>query len=345
MRPVDRAGLLRRLSLGAGAAAVPGLLATADALAAGAEDGAGNFPAHPRWRFTFLSHETTDPLFVPLQYGLQDACALVGCSHRWAGSARGDVTELAAAFDKAVSDKADGIAVTIADAKALAGPVARALAAGIPVVAFHLDARGSRLAFVGQDPYAAGLKTGQRFAALVRSGEIALLAGSPASRGVRERIAGIRAAFRSSGLPVTGKTVATAADAYGAEERIAEYVEKSRGVRGLLAVDAVSTEGAGLAAKEKNLRARGVRAAGYGVLPATLKLVQEGHLEFTVDEQPYLQGFLSALQLFLVKLSGGLVVPSDVRTGSRLVTRANLKPYLAKTRFEGSSSKHRYPIA
>lgn len=53
------------------------------ALLAGARqaDAAGSapFPSHPRWKLVFVNHVTTNPFFVPTQYGLQDACALLDC--------------------------------------------------------------------------------------------------------------------------------------------------------------------------------------------------------------------------------------------------------------------------
>ena len=50
------------------------------------------------------------------------------------------------------------------------------------------------------------------------------------------------------------------------------------------------------------------------------------------------------LQLFLYKLSGGLVFPSETNTGLLFVTKANVKPYLTtKTRYEGSSSTAEVP--
>ena len=52
------------------------------------------------------------------------------------------------------------------------------------------------------------------------------------------------------------------------------------------------------------------------------------------------------MQLFLYKLSGGLVAPSDTNTGLLFVTKANVKPYLTtKTRYEGSSSAQKYPVS
>ena len=49
---------------------------------------AGNFPKTPPWKFTFVNHVTTNPFFVPTQYGLQDAAALLGIPKpAWTGSA------------------------------------------------------------------------------------------------------------------------------------------------------------------------------------------------------------------------------------------------------------------
>ena len=41
---------------------------------------AGPFPSHPKWRLVFVNHVTTNPFFVPTQYGLKDACDLFGCT-------------------------------------------------------------------------------------------------------------------------------------------------------------------------------------------------------------------------------------------------------------------------
>jgi simple sugar transport system substrate-binding protein len=79
--------------------------------------------------------------------------------------------------------------------------------------------------------------------------------------------------------------------------------------------------------------------------PPVLKAIQGGHLDFTIDQQPYLQGWIPVLQLFFYKYSSGLVAPSDTNTGILFVTKANVKPYLTtKTRYHGSSSKQKYPV-
>src|SRR5438034_766827 len=86
----DRAGFLRRAGAGAAGASLAQLLGPAAAFGG---DGGGDFPAHPRWRFVFVSHDTLDPLFVATQFGAQDAAALVRCSIEWTGSPHRNVKE------------------------------------------------------------------------------------------------------------------------------------------------------------------------------------------------------------------------------------------------------------
>ena len=79
-------------------------------------------------------------------------------------------------------------------------------------------------------------------------------------------------------------------------------------------------------------------------MPGDLELVSDGYLDFAVDQQPYVQGFAPVLQLFLARISEGTVLPWDTET-SVLLRQADVKTFLAtKSRFEGSSSRHEYPL-
>ena len=70
---------------------------------------------HPRWRFVFVNHATTNPFFVPARYGIEDACALFGVTSEWRGSRRSDASEMVAAMEHAIARRVDGIAVSVID--------------------------------------------------------------------------------------------------------------------------------------------------------------------------------------------------------------------------------------
>ena len=95
------------------------------------------------------------------------------------------------------------------------------------------------------------------------------------------------------------------------------------------------------------LNAKGVKAGGFDLAEKTQKGLHEGFLEFTIDQQPYLQGFVPILQLFLWQVSGSLSGPAEVNTGLKFVDKESVTPYVnSKSRYEGTSSEAKVvPIA
>jgi simple sugar transport system substrate-binding protein len=304
--------------------------------------GEGNFPSHPQWNFVFVNHVTTNPFFVPTQYGIQDACALLGCKYQWTGSQTSTVAEMVNAMNTAIAGKADGIAVSIIDPTAFNSPVEAALSAGIPVLAYNADApatsNNARMAYIGQDLRASGQQLGRRIASLVPTGDIVGFIATPGSLNIQPRIDGIKDIL--STIPSISFTeVATGAAVNDELSRIEAYYLGHQNLKAMVAVDAGSTQGTSQIMEKYGLAAKGVHAGGYDLLPKTLQEINSGNLDFTIDQQPYLQGFIPVIQLFLYKLSGGLMAPSNTNTGLLFVTKNNVGPYLnTQTRFEGSSS-------
>ncbi len=342
-------GRRKFLELGAGGLSVSALLAacggsTTPASANSSAKTEGNFPDHPTWNFVFVNHVTTNPFFVPTQYGIQDACALLGCKYQWTGSETSSATEMVNAFNNAITAKADGIAVAIVDPAAFNDPVQRALAAGIPVVSYNADAPANsgnkRLAYIGQDLFQSGVKMGQRIVSLVPQGDVVGFIATPGQLNIQPRIDGAKQAIQQSGKPITFTEIATGAAVNDELTRIESYYLGHRNLKGMFAVDAGSTQGVSQIMEKYGLPAKGVHGGGYDLLPKTLQEIQSGNLDFTIDQQPYLQGFLPVVQLFLYKLSGGLMQPAETDTGLLFVTKDNVKPYqTTQTRFEGSSDK------
>ena len=345
----DRAGLLKRAALGGAALSIPALVTAEGAFGATAAGGGGNYPAHPKWKFAFVNHVTTNPFFVPTQYGAADACALVKCGYTWTGSTKADIGEMINAFNAAISAKADGIAVCVVDKSAFEAPIKRALRKGIPVVAYNADGANSgakaRQAYIGQALYDSGFAMGERIATLVSKGDVAIFIATPGALNIQPRIDGALAAIKQSGKPINAKAIATDADLSKELTAIDSYYLGHKNLAGMFAVDAGDTQGVGQIIQKHSLKGK-VIGGGYDLLPGTLGLIQKGFLDFTIDQQPYLQGFQPVIQLFLYKLSGGLQAPSETNTGLLFVTKANVKPYLTtKTRYEGSSSAQKYPVS
>jgi simple sugar transport system substrate-binding protein len=306
--------------------------------------GAGPFPAHKKWKFVFVNHVTTNPFFVPTQYGIHDACELLGCTYQWTGSQTSNVSHMVNAMDAAIAGKADAIAVPIVDPKAFNTPTDKALHAGIPVFAYNADApAGSgnkRLAYIGQDLYKSGYQMGEKIVDLVGSGDVVLFIATPGQLNIQPRIDGASAAIKKHGGKITVQEIATGPTVNEELSKIKAYYLGHRSVKGMFAVDAGSTQGVGEVVQQYGLNKKGVHSGGFDLLPKTLQLINDGYLDFTIDQQPYLQGFYTVMEMFMYMVSGGLSGPADINTGLKFITKGAVKPYLdTKTRYEGESSK------
>ena len=348
-RKINRRDLLRRAAIGGAVASLP-LIAAAcddDGEPTGASAQAGNFPETPDYNFVFVNHVTTNPFFVPTIYGLQDAAALLNIPEpQWTGSEESVVGEMVDAMNTAISGNVDGIAVAVVDADAFSDPIQRALDEGIPVVSYNADGTGlgstPRLSYVGQDLFGSGVEMGKRIVDEVGEGPVALFIATPGQLNIQPRIDGAIQAIEDSGAPIQYEQIETGAELTEELDRIEAYYNGHTDVRGMFAVDAGSTQGTAQIMEKYDLAAQGVKAGGYDLLEETLRLISEGHMDFTIDQQPYLQGFYPVFQLFVWQISGGLSGPAETNTGLLFVTQDNVAGYLeTASRFEGDSEEQK----
>src|SRR5262249_25233681 len=99
------------VSASAAASALLAACSTSSTTANAAKNAVGNFPKTPAWKFAFVNHVTTNPFFVPTQYGLADAAALLGLPKpSWTGPATSNAPQMVSATNAATSAKANAIA-------------------------------------------------------------------------------------------------------------------------------------------------------------------------------------------------------------------------------------------
>jgi len=303
----------------------------------------GKYPKHPKWKFTFVNHVTTNPFFVPTRYGAEDACALLGCTYQWAGSEKSIATDMVNALNTAVSAGVDGIAVSLVDQAAFNDPVEKALKAGIPVVSYNADVQSNkRLCYIGQDLFVSGKGLGQRIVELVPEGEVVGFIATPGQLNIQPRLDGAKAAIKESGKNITLSEVSSGAALNDEVSAVEAYFAGHPDIKGMFAVDAGSTAAVAKTMAGHQLQSKGVHAGGFDLLPTTMEAIAKGDLDFTIDQQPYLQGFYTVLVLFLYKVSGGLTGPADINTGLNFITKANVNPFLhTQSRYQGNSSEEK----
>lgn len=333
----DAFALAAKLGIGAGLGAAGLAGGMGSALAADAA--VGGLPRKP-YKFFFVCHVTLDQFFTPSIYGIQDACAAFGCSYQWTGSQKNVVSEMVSAMQTAIAQKADGIAVCLVDPKAFDAPTAMAAAAGIPVVAFNADvpagSPNKRLSYVGQPLYQAGYNVAMKWLKLLpKNGKVMLTIGVPGSLNTQPRLDGYIQAIKDFGNGITYEVVNSGADPQTEISRVESYYLSHKDVVGLFGTGGSDTYACGFVSNKYGLAKKGGVVAGFDLFPQTLGFIKTGDVTFTTDQQAYLQGFLPVQQLFLYKVSGGLVGPANSDTSQAYVTKDNVDAYLGQTRFEG----------
>jgi simple sugar transport system substrate-binding protein len=343
-RLLGSAGIVSASAAAAGLLAACGGSSTSSKAAAST---AGNFPKTPAWQFWYVNHVTTNPFFVPTQYGFQDAAALLGLpTPKWGGSQTSLASEMVSYFNTAISAKASGIAYAGIDATSFKTPTMNAMNAGIPVISYNADGLiqkgvpnigSNRLAYVGQALYISGQQLGTKIKSLIPGGgEIAIFIATPGSGNIQPRYDGAVSVLGSSYTVHEVATGAATGQELSAEKA---FLTGHKTIKGAFAVDAGSTELLGQALATEGLK---VPNGGFDTTPTTLSNIQAGKTDFTIYQDPYLQGFLPTLYFYLYNISGGTISPSDTDTGLTFITKTNAAPYTKASRFQGSTSAQKY---
>ncbi|HTR90326.1 MAG TPA: substrate-binding domain-containing protein [Trebonia sp.] len=343
----------RKLLGGAGlvsatAAASALLAACSSSSSSAAGSTIGSFPKTPAWKFYFINHVTTNAFFTPTQYGMNDAAALLGLPNPvWSGSDNQVISQMTSAFDTAVAAGAAGIALAAISSTAFTSHVTNAMNKGIPVVTYNADGEyvngqpqigTNRLCYVGQSLYVSGQSMGAQIKTLVPGGgDIVIFIPQAGTGNTQPRFDGAKAALGSS---YTVAEIATGAEQSVEPAAMKAYLLAHKSsLKGAFAVDAGDTQFLGPQLKSLGMS---IPAGGFDTTGETVPNIQSGTLDFTIYQDPYLQGFMPVLYLYLYNISGGVLQPPDTDTGLSVITKSNVGPYVAQSRYQGSTTAEKY---
>jgi simple sugar transport system substrate-binding protein len=343
--------LTRRTALTGGAAAIAATVleacgssskTTSSAATPSGGSGGGVFGSGGSHHFVMVNHVTTNSFFTATIYGCQDACALTGSSFQWTGSTNSIVSDMVSAFNTAIAQKASGIGCALIDNTAFNTPVNNALGQGIPVIAYNADVSAgtpnNRMAYVGQNNLTAGAAVGKEILKSgVKSGDlVAGIIATPGTGNIQPRIDGAKPVLTAAGVKFV--EVGTSATEGSPEySKISSWYAGNKDVKWMMAVDSGDSNAVAEFIKNEKLQGT-VGASVWDVGLPVAQAINGGYVTATIDQQAYLQGFDTIMQLFLFNVSGGLMKPTDTDTGIGIVTKSNVAPYLVANRFEGTSA-------
>ncbi|MCT9011461.1 sugar ABC transporter substrate-binding protein [Streptomyces rhizosphaerihabitans] len=222
----------------------------------------------------------------------------------------------------AIDQKVDGIAITLAKPDAMKDVVGKATSAGIPVVGLNSGLSDWKklglTEFFGQDETVAGEALGKRLNAEGAKKAVCVVQ-EQGNIGLTQRCDGVKKTFSGT----TENLYVNGTDMPSVKSTITAKLKQDT------AIDYVVTLGAPYALTS----VQSVSDAGSKAKIATFDLnkdltgaISKGTIQFAVDQQPYLQGYLAIDSLWLYKnngnYSGGGEQP--VLTGPAFVDKSNV---------------------
>ncbi|MCB8882436.1 substrate-binding domain-containing protein [Acidisoma cellulosilytica] len=220
-----------------------------------------------------------------------------------------------------VAQKVDGIAITLAFPDAEETTIKSAIAANIPVIGFNAgtDAWKSAglLSYVGQDETIAGKAVGDKLNKLGAKSVVCVDQQQGAVQ-LEARCDGIKDTFKGSFyvLYVPGYDMAQT------QSRIVAKLQQDKSVDYIVTLGAPFAPTAIQAADTAGSQAK---VGTFDLTPRAVTLIQQGKLQWAIDQQPFVEGYLAIDFLWLNKVNGDVVGGGQpVLTGPAFVDSTNI---------------------
>ena len=289
--------------------------------------GTGAASAQDQAQYTYLHHATpTNVFWQAVKLGMDEACAQIDADCQMVFLQQdGNFQEQLNNLEAAIAQQPDGIINTFAGGNVFDEAIDRAMAAGIPVLASNVDHPDGthRLSFTGQDLEQAGYDLAAGLAPqFPEEGPIHVLIGisGPGQVWAESRGAGI-ARFMEDYITanpdreITYEKIDSGLDLAVTGQRVAAYVQTTP----TTAYFDVGYWAAGAAVSLRDLGKEPgeVLLACFDLVPVVLDEMKSGYIQLTIDQQPFLQGYVPIHQLHMMnKYQLGAY---DVNTGKALV--------------------------
>ena len=287
------------------------------------DTGGGGAGDNSGYTVAMITHETPgDTFWDKIKSGAQQAATNYGIDLKYSNDP--DPGQHATLIQNAVDSKVDGLATTLDAPDAEAESVKGAVDAGIPVVAFNqgidqYQKVGVQMYF-GSDETLAGETAGER---ITKDGgkHTLCVIQDEGSVALEARCAGVKS--KSPGtenIQVNGaddSAVVSSLQAKLSEDDSIDYIVTLGAPIALDALQAMDAAGSD------------AKLVTFDLNTDAAKAIQDGDIEFSIDQQPYVQGYMAVTSLYLNLKNGNIMGGgSAVLTGPSFVDKSNVDTVL-----------------
>jgi simple sugar transport system substrate-binding protein len=267
-----------------------------------------------------VTHGDAGSFWAVVKKGAQAAAKDMGVTLKYSESDN-DPQKQAQMIEAAITEKVDGLAVSAPNPDAIKGALQKAAKAGIPIVTLNSGSDVSRqlgaITHVGQDESIAGEAAGQRLKQLGAK-KVLCIIHEQGNIGLNQRCDGTKKGF---GGEVTNLQVKGTADISTTLTEIKSKLQADKSFDGVMALNPDIAVAAEQAIKGANSTAK---LATFDLSPDVIKGIKSGAIQFAIDQQQYLQGYLPVVFLTLFKTNANTVGGGQaVLTGPGFVDKSN----------------------
>lgn len=277
--------------------------------------------------------QASDPFWSIFVNGVNAAAADLadrGVTVNYSAPQTFDMNAMSQLITAAVGKKPQGLVVSIPDATALGPAIQSAVAAGIPVVSANSGSDVYKslgiLTHVGQDEYPAGKGAGEQMAAAGVKNAICI------NQEVGNAALDARCKGFADGLGSSAKSTVVQVDLNdqtGAANSIVAALQADSTIDGIMALGPTGAAPA-LVALNQLGKAGQIHLATFDLSPDVLQAIKAGTIDFAIDQQQFLQGYLPIQILTYYDLYG--LLPgggAPIYTGPGFVTKHNVDTVIA----------------
>jgi simple sugar transport system substrate-binding protein len=292
-----------------------------------AEQAGGGPSGGQTYTIAMITHEQAgDTFWDKIRAGAEEAARVHGIDLKYSNNEQGP--EQATLVQNAIDSKVDGIAVTLSSADAVIPVAKKAADAGIPVVAFNqgfeqYKQAGAKMYF-GSDEDLAGQTVGQRIASEGGGGKTICIIQAQGSVALETRCAGVKKAY-----PNTENLQVNGADLPSVQQTIGAKLSQDPSITHIVTLGAPIAMAAMQAQADSGNTAKLIT---FDLNQDAAKAIQDGKIDFSVDQQPYVQGYMAVEGLWLQLTNGNdLGGGKPVLTGPSFVDKSNIDQILPYT--------------
>ncbi|MDB5893110.1 MAG: periplasmic binding s and sugar binding domain of the LacI family protein [Rhodoferax sp.] len=258
--------------------------------------------AHAGGRFVFISHASdSDSWWNTIKNSLKQAGEDFGSTVDYRNPPSGDIADMARLIEQAAAQGYDGVITTIADYQVLQGALKKVTDKKIPLITVNSGTpeqseKLGAIMHVGQPEYEAGKGAGERAKAAGIKSFVCVnhLATNPVSF---ERCRGFAEAI---GVDFKKSTIDTGVDLTAIEAKTAAYLRQNPGTQAVLALGPDAAAGALKVVEKAGLKGK-IYFATFDLSDDISRGIKSGAINFAIDQQPYLQGYIPVAVLSLMK--------------------------------------------